>query len=379
MPRAFRNPGGELAAVIATYVKGATRGVPAGQLAGNGSLAASATAGVNLYLAGLSPEQRELAKRGGNPLDPAALHAFQMKLHGEHALFGLGKNGDQSRSNGSRFASLKDGSASQGIAGGGADPAFLRSVGLSDATGKALAALGFKSPEQIRQVVADTNKLGLSPQKAAVDLARLRKAEGARTDEHVDALKHYGDALKHAREMEKDAAKIQDATQRAEAVRKAAETRNHAEQALKQHRDQRVKTPDGKKSFDKVRDDIRSEDHHEIGTHGRKAVHDESHRHRVTANKRAGTEREIEEARRKQAVALKQNPNVAKSDEDVIAGLIDKKEGQEMAARKKEDPIKTQPKTDSVPENRHSAGNAKSEKSPQQRQAVNKKTLNPTV
>lgn len=208
-----------------------------------------------------------------------------------------------------------------------ADPAYLRSVGLGGMVGAQLVALGFKTREQVAQIVRDADKLHLAPREAAVDLARLRKAEGERTEGHVDALKHYGDALGDLERQRKLAEQIKDAKQRAERLHEIEEKRRKAEDEIKAHCDQRVLTPDGKKSFDKLRDRIRAQDHHKAELHGvQKVAHDTSQAALVAENRSVGGERKVEAAHRKTVASLKANPiAVTQSAADELAAMADQK------------------------------------------------------
>jgi hypothetical protein len=124
--------------------------------------------------------------------------------------------------------------------GGAGDPAFLRSMGLSDTTGKALGALGFRSPEQVRQIVGDAKTLGLAPNTAALELGRLRKAEGDRTNEHVAALKRYGDGLRALTAEEREIAKIKDPVEKRKREQAHAAKRSKREEELSRLRKNRL-------------------------------------------------------------------------------------------------------------------------------------------
>ena len=179
------------------------------------------------------------------------------------------------------------------------DPTFLKSVGLNDATGRALAALGFHTPDQMRQIVGDAHTLGLAPNAAALDLGRLRKAEGARTDEHVGALKRYGDALTGLGAEKKEIEKIADPKVRAERLRLHEEKRREKEEELKAHREQRVLTPDGKKSFDRVRDRLRKQHDKQVNLEGPQSPNfGETHQRRVADVDKLGATAEVVETTR---------------------------------------------------------------------------------
>jgi hypothetical protein len=81
----FPNPPAGIADIIATHVKNSTRDIPSNKLAnmtpGSGALGTSAAAGVNMFLNMLTPAQRDAAKAGVNPLDPAAVLKFSAALN----------------------------------------------------------------------------------------------------------------------------------------------------------------------------------------------------------------------------------------------------------------------------------------------------------
>jgi hypothetical protein len=216
-------------------------------------------------------------------------------------------------------------SYSRALAAGASDPAFLRSLGLSDVTGKGLGALGFTSPEQVRQVVGDAKTLGLSPNAAAMDLGRLRKAEGARTEEHVGALKAYGDTLRSLNSEEALAKTIKNTKEREVRLQAIAEKRRKAEEDLKAHRDGRVQTQDGKKSFDRVRDRVRAQDRRRAELEGdKKVAFGESHERRIEDNRAGGSEKKIEGERLERTAGLAAKPAQSQSNLDELASLADK-------------------------------------------------------
>jgi hypothetical protein len=92
------SPPGDLAAIIGSYVKNATREIPGNQIAnmspGSGLLGASAATGVNLFVGNMTPTQREAMRAGVNPLDPAAVFRYSAMLNntlGAGALAGLSR------------------------------------------------------------------------------------------------------------------------------------------------------------------------------------------------------------------------------------------------------------------------------------------------
>ena len=244
------------------------------------------------------------------------------------------------------------------------DPAFLKSVGLNDATGRALAALGFHTPEQMRQIVGDAHSLGLTPNAAALDLGRLRKAEGARTDEHVGALKRYGDALTGLEAEKKEIEKIADPKVRAERLRLHEEKRREKEEELKTHRDQRVLTPDGKKSFDRLRDKICAQD-----KAFQQPTINESHQNRVSANRASMIEQPVEKNQSETVATLNAD---ATAEGDITAQFA------RRAERAKEREIASGSPT-AVTTPASTAAVSEKHKGAEQRHAVNAKSLKPTV
>jgi hypothetical protein len=132
------------------------------------------------------------------------------------------------------------------------DPAFLRSMGLNGPVAGALAAMGFTTQAQVQQVVNDTRRLGLEPKAAAIDLGKLRKAEGPRTDQHVDRLAQYRQTLERLEEQRRAAEKETDAKKKAESLRQIETQRREAKEELNKYRNEHVKTPEGKKAFDAI-------------------------------------------------------------------------------------------------------------------------------
>lgn len=219
-------------------------------------------------------------------------------LRGTHGLARLAgaAEGDDRQAN--------SGSYSRGLATS-ADAAFLKSVGLNDATSRALAALGFTTPDQLRQIVHDANTLGLAPNAAAIDLGGLRKAEGARTNEHIGALKRYGDGLRELSADQKEINKINDPAERAQRQRIHDEKQRHGEEELKAHRDNNVQTPEGKKRFDRLRDQIRAQDNQRVKLEGdQKAAFDDSQEILAARVQRLEGERTVESAHERTLTSL---------------------------------------------------------------------------
>jgi hypothetical protein len=105
----FPSPPGDIAAIITAHVKSSTRDIPLNKIAnmtpGSGPLGTSAAAGVNMFLTMLTPAQREAAKAGVNPLDPAAVLKFSMTLNNRASGLEAGLAGN----NGGRFSGMRDG------------------------------------------------------------------------------------------------------------------------------------------------------------------------------------------------------------------------------------------------------------------------------
>jgi S1/P1 Nuclease len=105
----FPSPPGDITAIITAHVKSSTRDIPLNKIAnmapGSGPLGTSAAAGVNMFLTMLTPAQREAAKAGVNPLDPAAVLKFSMTLNNRASGLEAGLAGN----NGGRFSGMRDG------------------------------------------------------------------------------------------------------------------------------------------------------------------------------------------------------------------------------------------------------------------------------
>lgn len=138
-------------------------------------------------------------------------------------------------------------------AGVRADAEFLRAVGISNELASGLAALGFRSREQVQQVVNDTRRLNLPTSEAAIPVARLRRAEGQRTDEHIDTLARYGRDRERLMRERQEAEREADARRRAERLREIDQRMRQLEQQVEQHRNNRVQTPEGRREFDTIR------------------------------------------------------------------------------------------------------------------------------
>ncbi|MEI9803521.1 MAG: hypothetical protein WDN48_02360 [Pseudolabrys sp.] len=107
-----------IADIIAAHVKSETKSITLKDIKnmapGSGGLGVSAASGVNLFLSMLSPAQRDAAKAGVNPLDPAAVHRFEIMLRGGAGLQSAGLSGGIGNSSG-RFAEMKEAGVRSGV------------------------------------------------------------------------------------------------------------------------------------------------------------------------------------------------------------------------------------------------------------------------
>jgi hypothetical protein len=189
----FPSPPAGIADIIATHVKSSTRDIPLSKIAnmapGSGSLGTSAAAGVNMFLNMLTPAQREAAKAGVNPLDPAAVLKFSAMMNHQLGASGAslvkGDGGSLSSRGGNQFAELRAGTS-----------------GSDSATYSALASEGF-SKAQITSAVNFSRELGLNGTSYARDIANssndekdlYRAYKSAKTEEDRKAIQGKLDAL----------------------------------------------------------------------------------------------------------------------------------------------------------------------------------------
>ena len=129
------SPPADLAAIVGTHVKGATRDIPLNQLAnmapGSGQLNASAVGAVNMLIGSLDPTQREMLKAGINPLDPAAALKFDAAMKGI-----LEMQNPTGFANGGRSGARYDGmAAANGDWGSPAGQAFMRQLAIDKGIG----------------------------------------------------------------------------------------------------------------------------------------------------------------------------------------------------------------------------------------------------
>src|SRR5437868_4465536 len=106
----FASPPAGLAAMLADHVKSETRTIPAKDLAhmspGSGLLSSAASAGVSMFVAAMTPEQRAAMKGGVNPLDANAVARFASMLRtGSGALASLQGDGAGGAGQGRRSSS----------------------------------------------------------------------------------------------------------------------------------------------------------------------------------------------------------------------------------------------------------------------------------
>jgi hypothetical protein len=108
-----------IADIIAAHVKSETKSITLRDIRnmtpGSGSLGASAASGVNLFLSMLSPAQRDAAKAGVNPLDPAAVQRFEIMLRGDSGLQSAGLSGGGIGTSSGRFAEMKEAGVRSGV------------------------------------------------------------------------------------------------------------------------------------------------------------------------------------------------------------------------------------------------------------------------
>jgi len=263
-----------------------------------------------------------------------------------------------------------------------ADSSFLKSVDLNDATGKALAAMGFATPEQVRQVVHDANTLGLAPSTAALDLGRLRKAEGARTDQHVAALKQYGDDLSALSAEKREIEKISDPKERAERMRLHEEKVRQREEKLNAYRDGNVRTPDGRKSFERVRDKLRKENNKKVELDGpAQANFGETYNGRIADVERLAAMPQVEANHGATVAEIAAAPSVSDDIKARLARTAQAKAEDDTPAPASSVAQPGAAKTASATQvtKSETAKPAAEPKAPEQRQAVNTKALKLTV
>ena len=192
----FPSPPAGLAAILADHVRGETQSIPIKQLAnmspGTGPLNTAASAGVSLFVAAMTPDQRAAMKAGVNPLDASAVARLAALLHGgTTALALLQDRGAGSASHGRRATS----------------EAYAREIG-----GNAYGALlkeGFRASE-LNAIMPYARELGWTDRNSLRILAGTGPTGAEVAKEFEDARKR-GDAAgmaaarKKAEEHEKSA------------------------------------------------------------------------------------------------------------------------------------------------------------------------------
>jgi hypothetical protein len=133
-------------------------------------------------------------------------------------------------------------------------PEFLRSLGLDYGTASKLAGLGFTTPEQVRQIAQDANTLGLAPKAAAVDIAKLRKAEGKDVDQHINTLSEYGTSYEDIERERKAEDTKPDSPEKTQRLRVLDQRRKDLEQQTDSYEHNQVHTQEGRKQFHRLKD-----------------------------------------------------------------------------------------------------------------------------
>jgi hypothetical protein len=142
---------------------------------------------------------------------------------------------------------------SPGSAASITDPGFARALGISGATVRGLAALGFNHPHQIEALVKDANTLGINRDRGAMVLGGLKKANPAAYQGHVNFFHgDYRHSLEHVRGLERDYQNETDPVKKAEKKRVWDEGRKKHEELYQKHRAQ-AKKKEEKEKLDQLR------------------------------------------------------------------------------------------------------------------------------
>ena len=159
-----------LASMVADYINMSTRNIPIQKLAsmtpGSGELGRVASAGVNIAIGSLTPDQREVMKAGGNPLNPADMASIGAKLGLAGYTLLANREGGVGGNNGGRFSGMKDEAGTNGGKAGsvleGAYSSLLKE-GYKAAELKAVMPyakeLGWTDRQSLR-ILADTGPAG---------------------------------------------------------------------------------------------------------------------------------------------------------------------------------------------------------------------------
>jgi hypothetical protein len=221
---------------------------------------------VDRILQSLTPDERRTMAQGGAvpPRVEAIMSAeaetarSQQKqnganIHGANAPpreagdIGLGKTNRLMQSS-ARFSDI-----SGQPSGASADSFYYKSLGLSDATGKALAMMGFKSPEEIKALVHDANTLGIDRNKGAVSLGMMKSDDPQNYQSHRHFFEHtYKPGLENIEQIDGQIATETDPARKAELIKK----RDRAKAELEAKRQEQRKKSDGHKKAQKGFDDV---------------------------------------------------------------------------------------------------------------------------
>jgi hypothetical protein len=211
------NPPSGLASLVADYVNRSTRDIPASKIAnmapGSGNLGAAATAGVNVVLGSLTPDQRAVMRAGGNPLNPADMAAMGAKLG--LAAYALQASGNGPRvTNGGRYAGMKEGvgdgtASSQQIAAlgrmSGSD--FASRLGFTGEMAKEFGHLFEGTSGAFRSTAEDYKRImgdpSATPEQRAAAAKRMEQA--AKTKKEKEAARKFQEALEIDRAFKADA------------------------------------------------------------------------------------------------------------------------------------------------------------------------------
>jgi hypothetical protein len=185
------NPPGDLANIVASYVKSATRDIPLNQIAymtpGSGTLGTSAATGVTMFFNALTPAQRDAVKQGVNPLDPAAMMKFTAMINGTAAGGGIGgiREGGAGRATSETYTrELAGGSVFKALSTEGHSPAqinsaidYARTLGTSEDMARKFIKLDKTSRDDLQTFVDDVrNDPALTDEQKAAKVTAFRKA-----------------------------------------------------------------------------------------------------------------------------------------------------------------------------------------------------------
>jgi hypothetical protein len=136
---------------------------------------------------------------------------------------------------------------------GGIDTAAMRALGLSDATGKALAAMGFRSAEEVKALVHDAGSLGLDKNKGSVALGMIKSDDPQNYEGHRHFFEHsYRPGLENIEGMNGQIAAEKDPAKKAELIKK----RDQAKAELEAKRQEQRKKSNGHTRAQQGFDDV---------------------------------------------------------------------------------------------------------------------------